>query len=294
MQGNLSLPELAARYHISDIYGATIAYFSSKECGRHDLRAVTDRICCYELNLIIEGTATVTIGGTQHLLGKNSLLLLTPYQPVSCDFSPEVVSEGLLIDRLFYDMVSARTPRQDASEPGVASRYDTVYQLTSRQADELSGIFQQIKKTINYKHLYKQEMLSSLVHICNLYISELPFDLSMLTPDFRHKENIYKTFLHLLENNFRHERQIPFYANKLNITTTYLSRVVKSISGNTVNEHLIRRVFHEACNLLKTTDRPMGEIAFELGFKDQSAFTNFFKLHAGKSPTAYRQSPTEE
>ena len=59
MQGNLSLPELAARYHISDIYGATIAYFSSKECGRHDLRAVTDRICCYELNLIIEGTATV-------------------------------------------------------------------------------------------------------------------------------------------------------------------------------------------------------------------------------------------
>jgi hypothetical protein len=81
MQGNLSLPELAARYHISDIYGATIAYFSSKECGRHDLRAVTDRICCYELNLIIEGTATVNIGGKNHLLGKNSLLLLTPYQP---------------------------------------------------------------------------------------------------------------------------------------------------------------------------------------------------------------------
>ena len=288
MKGNLSLPELAARYHISDIYGATIAYFSSEEGGRNDLRAVTDRICCYEMNLITEGSATVTIAGKAHQLGKGSLLVLTPYQPATCDFQPNVVSEGLLIDRLFYDSVSATALDTDAQVPGIPSRYNTVYQLTQGQMDELTGIFQQIRKAINYMHLYKQEMLSSLVHICKLYISELPFDKTVLTPDFRHKENIYKIFLHLAETNFKKERQIQFYSDKLGMTTTYLSRVVKEISGNTVNEHLTRRVFHEACNMLKTTDKTMGEIAFDLGFKDQSAFTNFFKLHASVSPKSYR------
>lgn len=289
MQGNLSLPELAARYNISDIYGATIAYFSSEEGGESDLRAVTDRICCYEMNLIVEGSATVVIAGHEHHLGKGSLLVLTPYQPAKCSFSPNVVSEGLLIDRAFYDSVPSTNLDTDAQVPGIPSRYNTVYQLTQSQADELGGIFQQIRKAINYIHLYKLEMVSSLVHICKLYISELPFDKNVVTPDLRHKENIYKIFLHLAEMNFRQERQIQFYADKLGITTTYLSRVVKEISGNTVNDHLTRRVFHEACNLLKTTDDTIGEIAFELGFKDQSAFTNFFKLHAGSSPKAYRK-----
>lgn len=290
MAGNLSLPELAARYHISDIYGATIAYFSSEEGGRNDLRAVTDRICCYEMNLIQEGTATVTIAGKRHQLGKGSLLVLTPYQPAKCEFDENVVSEGLLIDRMFYDSIPATALDTDAMIPGIPSQYNNVYQLNDRQIGELSGIFQQTRQAIRYMHLYKQEMIQSLVHVSKLYISELPYDRTVMTPDFRHKENIYKIFLHLAETNFKQERQIQFYADKLNISTTYLSRVVKEISGNTVNDHLTRRVFHEACNLLKSTDRTMGEIAYDLGFKDQSAFTNFFKLHSGRSPKSYRAS----
>ncbi len=78
---NLSLPELAARYGIEDIYGANIAYFSSREGGTSDLRAVTDRICCYEMHLIIDGSAEVNIAGHPHHLERGSLLVLTPYQP---------------------------------------------------------------------------------------------------------------------------------------------------------------------------------------------------------------------
>lgn len=288
MQRNLSLPELAARYHISDIYGATIAYFSSEEGGKNDLRAVTDRICCYEMNLILEGSAKVTIAGKEHLLGKGSMLVLTPYQPAQCEFQSDVVSEGLLVDRVFYDSVTTTNLETDVQIPGLPSQYNTVYQLNERQISELTGLFQQARQAIRYIHIYKLEMIRSLVHIIKLYVSELPYDKAVVTTDFRHKENIYKIFLHLAETNFKKERQIQFYADKLSITTTYLSRVIKEISGNTVNDHLTRRVFHEACNMLKATDYTIGEIAFELGFKDQSAFTNFFKLHAGCSPKAYR------
>lgn len=286
--GNLSLPELAARYGIKDIYGANIAYFSSEEGGVSDLRAVTDRICCYEMHLILSGFADVDIAGHKHHLDHGSLLVLTPYQPAKCCFSPHAVTEGLLIDRVFYDSISSTDFSGDVEIPGIPSRFNTVYQLTESQTQELSGIFCQIQKAIHYMHLYKMEMIQSMVHIFKLFISELPFKDNVLTPDFRNKENIYKIFLHLSERNFRKERQIQFYADKIGITTTYLSRVVKEISGTTVNDHLTRRVYHEACNLLKTTTKTMGEIAYELGFKDQSAFTNFFKLHAKCSPKTFR------
>ncbi len=286
--GNLSLPELAARYGIKDIYGANIAYFSSEEGGVSDLRAVTDRICCYEMHLILSGFADVDIAGHKHHLDHGSLLVLTPYQPAKCRFSPHAVTEGLLIDRVFYDSISSTDLSGDVEIPGIPSRFNTVYQLTESQTQELSGIFCQIQKAIHYMHLYKMEMIQSMVHIFKLFISELPFKDNVLTPDFRNKENIYKIFLHLSERNFRKERHIQFYADKIGITTTYLSRVVKEISGTTVNDHLTRRVYHEACNLLKTTTKTMGEIAYELGFKDQSAFTNFFKLHAKCSPKTFR------
>ena len=64
---------------------------------------------------------------------------------------------------------------------------------------------------------------------------------------------------------------------------------MKEVSGNTVYGYLSGFVYNEACNLLKTTDKTIGEISDELGFKDQSAFTNFFKQKSGVSPKSYRR-----
>lgn len=88
--------------------------------------------------------------------------------------------------------------------------------------------------------------------------------------------------------NFRKERQIRFYADKLNVSTAYLSRLVKEISGSTVNDHVSSLLYKEICNLLKQSDMTMGEIADSLHFSDQSALSNFFKLRSGMSPLAYR------
>lgn len=83
------------------------------------------------------------------------------------------------------------------------------------------------------------------------------------------------------------EGQIRFYADKLNVSPAYLSRLVKEISGSTINEHATSLVYKEICNLLTQTDMSMGEIAAHLNFSDQSAMTNFFKQRSGMSPLAY-------
>lgn len=289
-KGNISLPELAARYKVKYLYGASVAYFSSEESGINDFRAQSDRICCYELNLIIKGEARIVANGRKHILSAGSLMVLTPYQPVSCDFSDTILSEGLLIDCDFYNDIPVSNSESEAQIPNVISKYNYIYQLNEGQTEALRGIFLQIRQAIQYDHLYKLDMIQSLVHICKLFINELPFETHVITADFRHKENIYKIFLHLSERYFKKERHIQFYADKLNITSTYLSKVVKEISGNTVGEILTRQVFHEACTQLKSSEKTIGEIADMLGFNDQSAFTNFFRMHAKCTPSAYRDN----
>ena len=102
------------------------------------------------------------------------------------------------------------------------------------------------------------------------------------------KKEVYEVFLHHLYRNYRKERQIRFYADKLNVSPAYLSRLVKEISGSTINEHATSLVYKEICNLLTQTDMTMGEIADHLNFSDQSAMTNFFKQRSGMTPLAYR------
>ena len=287
-RGNLSLPELAARYNISDIYGASVAYFSSKEGGEKNLRAVTDRISCYELHLIKQGRATISVGGKQLDLTAGDLLVLMPFQAIECHFPSDVVTEGLLIESAFYDSLSLVSTQTDVKIPNISQNKDFIYHLDAEKMEEQSGIFQQIRKTIQLSHIYKMEMIRSLVHVCLLFICELPYGFDILENDFQHKQNIFKIFLYLANNNFRHDRSLQFYADKLNMTTTYLSRVVREMSGNTVAEHLHLLTYNEACRLLKSTDMSMGDISDALNFHDQSAFTNFFRQYAGCSPLQYR------
>ncbi|MGI6222133.1 MAG: helix-turn-helix domain-containing protein [Prevotella sp.] len=289
-KGNLNLQQLAARYSISDLFESSLAYYSSSEGGEHDLRAYDNRISCYELQLIRMGVATVKIGDKTLSLNPGDLMVITPYQPIDCFFPEGLVSEGLLVEQTFYNSACNVSQESDATLSGVPTTINMVYHLDQEQVQELSGIFQQIRAAIRQKHFYKHEMLRSLFHVCLLFLNELPYDKKILTHDFHHKENVFRIFVHLASNNFRKQRSLMFYADKLNMTTTYLSRIVKEISGNTIGDYLSLLTYNEACRLLRNTDMTIGEISDELSFNDQSAFTNFFKLHSSMSPNAYRHN----
>ena len=75
---------------------------------------------------------------------------------------------------------------------------------------------------------------------------------------------------------------------KLNISTTYLSRIVKRITGRTVYSHISELICVEAKRLLECSDKDVKEISDWLGFSDQSVFGKFFLKRTGLSPMKYR------
>ena len=93
----------------------------------------------------------------------------------------------------------------------------------------------------------------------------------------------------LLEQHFREQRQIGFYAERLAMTADRLNAHVKRVTGVTAG-HLIRqRVLTEAKRELVFTARAVAEIAYDLGFADPSHFGRFFRKQTGTTPQAFRE-----
>jgi AraC family transcriptional activator of pobA len=109
------------------------------------------------------------------------------------------------------------------------------------------------------------------------------------TVTLRPADPIVETLRGLLEEHFRTERQLAFYAGRLAMTPDRLNDHVKRATGVTAG-HLIRqRVLTEAKRQLVFTTQAIHEIAYDLGFSDPSHFTRFFRKQTGATPQAFRE-----
>lgn len=274
-----NLEEFANKYQLTDIFGAYAAYISvgftlptGVDVLHHFKEMVQQRTLFTKLLLIRKGTATVVISeqDERKTLNADSLLVMTSRHVINeIELSPDFEAECVLVDT---DMVDE----------------NTIYHLTEEKHKSVSDVFNIIHNIVRHQHINKVEMIQSMFNVLRLILEELPYEERSISHDFKHKKEVYEIFLHHLYRNFRKERQIRFYASKMNVSTAYLSRLVKEISGSTINEHVTSLIYKEACNLLSHSDMSIGEIADALSFSDQSALTNFFKMRAGMTPLAYR------
>lgn len=95
-------------------------------------------------------------------------------------------------------------------------------------------------------------------------------------------------FISLVQNHFKTERFLDFYAGKLGISAKHLSRTLKSSTGFTAVEWIERYVTLEAKVLLTSTNMTIQQISDTLNFPTQSAFGKYFKKCVGMSPKSFR------
>jgi AraC family transcriptional regulator, transcriptional activator of pobA len=92
----------------------------------------------------------------------------------------------------------------------------------------------------------------------------------------------------LLDEHFRKERLISFYAERLAMTADRLNDHVKRATGVTAGHMIRQRVLTEAKRQLVFTNQAIHEIAYDLSFSDPSHFTRFFRKQTGMTPQAFR------
>ncbi|BDD11694.1 AraC family transcriptional regulator (plasmid) [Fulvitalea axinellae] len=83
---------------------------------------------------------------------------------------------------------------------------------------------------------------------------------------------------------------VGYFAEKLNVSTNYLSDIVKVNTKKTAKEHINKYILKQAKRLLDVRKHSISEIAYILGFEYPNYFARFFKRELGYSPSQYKKS----
>jgi AraC family transcriptional regulator, transcriptional activator of pobA len=83
---------------------------------------------------------------------------------------------------------------------------------------------------------------------------------------------------------------VQLISEKLNVTPNYLSDMLRSITGQTTQQHIHNRLIDKAKELLTTTHLSVSEIAYQLGFEYPQSFNKLFKKKTNQSPLEFRAS----
>ena len=135
-------------------------------------------------------------------------------------------------------------------------------------------------------YLSQDETMETALQHAREYVRTL----IMRQSDIRGRSSqLYYDFLEAVQQHYRTNRDVAFYADCLNVSPRYLSQVAHRISGKSpkcIIDHTLAEAL--ACQL-RTTQKTIQEIAFEHGFASQAQFSKFFRKQIGQTPSEWRR-----
>lgn len=141
------------------------------------------------------------------------------------------------------------------------------------------------RKSNQERNPYMREISESILlaifyEISSIYLRRKPIEQRVR----KRNEELFASFLDLVNNNFKEQRSIEFYASKLCITPKHLSLVVRRSSGYSAGHWISSAVIIHARILLKSTNMTVTQVSDYLNFPNLSFFCQYFKKRTGFTP----------
>ena len=99
---------------------------------------------------------------------------------------------------------------------------------------------------------------------------------------------LFNRFMMLLERDYKISRDVNYYAEKMNISSKYLTNIVSQVTGHTPKTIIDQYVILQLKLHLKRSTQSIKEMAWEFHFADVSFFCRYFKKHTGLTPQQIR------
>lgn len=99
----------------------------------------------------------------------------------------------------------------------------------------------------------------------------------------------YWRFVDLVEKNFAQHHSVKFYTETMRISQTTLAAHTQQYAKISPLKLINDRIILEAKRMIRYSDLRIKEVAFDLGFKDDSYFAKLFKRNVGMSPVEFRE-----
>jgi AraC family transcriptional activator of pobA len=91
-----------------------------------------------------------------------------------------------------------------------------------------------------------------------------------------------------VERHYKSIHTVAEYGLRLGISPKQINELCRNYTGHTALEFIHARLIVEAKRLLKYSNKPIKQIAYDLNFTDAAHFTNFFKQKTGMTPVEFK------
>jgi AraC family transcriptional activator of pobA len=176
--------------------------------------------------------------------------------------------------------------------------FNNIYEPPFINVDENSAatfkmLFEQIKAEMQNAALAQYELLVSYLKIFLITAARLKANQH---PKVQNEANggeepfVLQSLKDAIEEHYKRKHSASDYAGMLNISAKALAKLAKTHFNKTITDLIAERIVIEAKRELYLTNKPIKEIAFELGYMDEYYFSRFFKTNADVSPQLYRET----
>ncbi|CEJ68181.1 HTH-type transcriptional activator Btr [Chryseobacterium oranimense G311] len=166
-------------------------------------------------------------------------------------------------------------------------------ELTDKETSEIKNLFGNIKDELEWQDSSAEEMIRTYVkqiiirstrnwkkqHLNNTNI-KIPGS----------EMEVFRDFSRYLEIHFREKHNVSDYAELLHLAPKTLTHKFKNLNLESPNQLIINRILLEAKRLLFYTDKPVKEIAYDLGYEDPAYFNRLFTSKTGNTPANFKKN----
>ena len=262
--------------------------FHNNACFDH-----IQRLNYYTLIWVQNGNGVVKVDFSEYDFTENQLLAFAPYQPFMLSTNETI--KGVVI-HFHPDFFCIIKHHNEVACNGVL--FNNIYEPPYVQIDEVAKatfnmVLEQMKVEMQNPALAQYELLVSYLKIFLITASRLKKEQqpAALSPvDENSTPFVLQNLKNYIEIHFKTKHSASDYADLLHITPKALAKITKNHFNKTLTNLIAERIIIEAKRELYLTNKPVKEIAYELGYDDEYYFSRFFKNNAEVSPQMYRDT----
>lgn len=188
--------------------------------------------------------------------------------------------------------IEMSTPRSNYGMKGALALFlNPVMHLTPEQQIVCRRDFEVLELRIkDTEHRFYREMLINAMQTAILDFYDFHARIYGESNISTQNASIMNRFLKMLEEGtYREHREVTWYADRLCVTSKYLSEVSKKVSGYAANYWINRYTILDISRLLRDKSLSFVEISDMFGFSSPAYFSRYVQQYLGVKPTDYRE-----
>jgi AraC-like DNA-binding protein len=154
---------------------------------------------------------------------------------------------------------------------------DNIKQEYQTNIDKFSQsiIISQLETLLNYSERFYQRQFITRHKVHHQFLERL----EILLKDYFEGNNLKEQGL----------PSVQFLSDRFNMSKYYMRSLLKTLTGQTTQQHIHEKLIEKAKEKLSTTELSVSEIAYELGFEHSQSFSKLFKAKTDISPLEFRK-----